>query len=67
MTDTAIEYGLDYVLYSTPYEAVLVQSPSAVLALRRIIEKQNADLGAWERFNKAVTIWEWQTKKKGAI
>ena len=66
-----IEYGPDYVLCSTPAEAVLVRQPqsssanAAVIALRRIIEKQNADLDATTRFNKAMAIWERQLQKKG--
>ncbi len=67
MSDAEIIYGLDYVLYSTPHEAVLVrqsQSSNAVIALRKIIEKQSANLGAWARFNKAVAIWERQLKKR---
>ncbi len=68
MNDAEITYGPDYVICSTPQEAVLVQSSTAnaaVLALRRIIEKQNADLDAWGRFNKAMGIWERQLQKKG--
>ncbi len=66
MNDAEITYGpnSDYVLYSTPHEAVLVQSSNAVIALRKIIEKQNADLGAWARFNKAMAIWDKQIQKK---
>ncbi len=67
MNDTEIIYGPDYVLYSAPTEAVLVQSSSAVIALRRIIEKQNADLDATARFNKSMAIWERQLQKKEAI
>ncbi len=65
--DTIIAYGPDYVLYSAPHEAVLVQSSSAVLALRRIIEKQNAGLDAKTRFDKAMAIWERQLQKKKVI
>ncbi len=67
MNEPIIEYGPDYVLYSMPHEAVLVQSSSAVIALSKLIEKQNADIDAWARFNKSMAIWERQTKKKGAI
>ncbi len=67
MIDAVIEYGPDYVLYSTPHEAVLVQSSSAVLALRKIIERQAADLDAKTRFDKAMAIWERQMQKKKVI
>ncbi len=67
MNESTIVYGSDYVLYSTPHEAVLVQSSSAVLALRKIIEKQNANPDAKARFDKAMAIWSRQLKKKGAI
>ncbi len=65
MNDAEVIYGEDYVLYSTPHEAVLVQSSSAVLALRKIIEKQNANLDAKTRFDKTMAIWERQLQKKG--
>ncbi len=65
--DTVIDYGPNYVLYSTPHEAVLVQSSNAVLALRQIIERQNANLDAKARFDKAMAIWGRQMQKKGAI
>ena len=64
MDDAVIEYGPDYVLCSTPAESVLVQSPTAVIALRRIIEKQDANLDTWARFNKAMAIWWRQMQKK---